>query len=92
MRSLLSQKMSRKILKKEAEDSLIYRCPMCRQHLTFKHRVNQYFHIRSNYKVRENQVICDQSVYDFTDVYIITAATGVDAVLVKVGLFHYETI
>ena len=66
MRSLLSQKMSRKILKKEAEDSLIYRCPMCRQHLTFKHRVNQYFHIRSNYKVRENQVICDQSVYDFT--------------------------
>lgn len=55
-----------KYLKKEAEDSLIYRCPMCRHHLTFKHRVNQYFHIRSNYKVRENQVICDQSVYDFT--------------------------
>ena len=55
-----------KYLKKESEDSLIYRCPMCRHFLTYKHRVNQYFHIRSNYKVRDQAVICDQSVYDFT--------------------------
>ena len=53
-------------LKLESKQSLIYKCPLCRKYLTFEHIQKQFFNIRSNYKVKDDDVICDQAVFDNT--------------------------